>query len=82
MPDSDDKYNDIMEAVALIGKHSRWYQRRLARQCGLTVLPGHTINIVHNGRAEKITREDEDLNIWEEGELEYNASQDRIIRDV
>ena len=63
--------DEIMEASAAMGRQVRWYQRKVARDCGLTVLPAARIGVRSGWYDKTFELPAEDVTVLEPGEAEY-----------
>lgn len=66
-------YEECMAAMRLIGRNVRWSQRQMAREVGLSVLPGFRITSVVGGEATRHVAPSEDVTALEPGEAKYIA---------
>lgn len=66
---SDD---ELLESAAAMGRQSRWFQRKIARDVGLEILPASSPITVRSGSyVETFEMPAEDVTVLEPGEAEY-----------
>lgn len=72
----------LLEAAAVAGRSTRWFQRKIARDAGLKILPASSPITVRSGAySETFEVPAEDVTVLEPGEAEYLASLDAARKE-
>lgn len=80
-PEEQARYDAMLESTAKMGRSAHFSLRKMARDAGLTTLPGSVIYVgSRGGPKERIARPEEDLSVMLDGEAEWLEAQmrDRI----
>jgi hypothetical protein len=81
-PEQQAKHDEMLDAMAKMGRSSHFYVRKVARDAGMTTLPGSVIYVgPRGGPMEAITRSEEDLSIMLEGEAEWLTERSGTPRE-